>query len=515
MTPSIPPDDRTNSNRDDAAARYVGAIDQGTTGTRFLVYDRSARPVTSAYAGHEPIRPAPGHVEHDPTTLWENTVKVVERACDQADIRAEELAAIGVASQRATVVLWDAETGQPVANAIVWQDMRTANRTEELRDNETENLIRDRTGLVPDTYFPATKLEWLLDETDVRTNPEGIHFGTVDSWLLYNLTGTHATDVTNAAQTMLFDIENRGWDEELLSIFDVPREILPTVHPSSDSDVYGETTVDGYFDAPVPITAALGDQQAALLGNGCFEAGDLKVSYGAGSFAHCNTGTDRVHSGNNLLSTIVYQEAGSEPIYALEGPIFTGGAAFDWLLDVGIIDSAGDIETVVDQTDHSEGVYLVPGFRGLAAPHWNQSARGLLVGVTPDTTRGHLVRAAVESISYRVREVVDAIGRDVPMETDSICVDSGLAENDQFCGLQADVLGTSLDRSGTEAPTALGAAYAAGRAIEYWSQSEFAAQLESAASFTPSEDTDYEPRYEQWARAVELATRWTASPYSG
>jgi glycerol kinase len=494
--------------------RYIGAIDQGTTGTRFLVYDERARPVASAYAAHDAIRPAPGHVEHDPVTLWENTVGVVGRAVERAGLSASDFAALGVANQRQTALLWDAETGEPIGNAVVWQDTRTAERVEELRAGEAESLVRERTGLVPDTYFPATTLERLLDGTDVRENPGGVCFGTVDSWLLYNLTGVHATDVTNAAQTMLFDIEERVWDGELLALFDVPRDILPTVHPSSDPAAYGETTVAGVFDSPVPVTAALGDQQAALLGNGCFGAGDVKVSYGAGSFALCNTGDERVHSENNLLSTIVYQERGADPVYGLEGPIFTGGAAFDWLIDIGVIDSADDLETIVNRTAGSEGVYLVPGLRGLAAPHWTQAARGLIVGVTPDTTRDHVVRAAVESVAYRVREVIDAMGRDTGAAPGAVRVDSGLAGNDRFCRLQSTVLDARIDRSSAGAPAGLGTAFAAGRAVDYWSEAEFAAELGTAASFEPS-DGDYGPRYEQWGRAVDLATRWNASPYSG
>jgi glycerol kinase len=486
-----------------ARTDYLGAIDQGTSGTRFIVYDRSADVVAAAYVGHDPARPAPGRVEHDPLRLWENTVDVVRRGCEQAGLDGTDLAAIGIANQRQTAVLWDARTGEPVHDAIGWRDRRTTDRICRLHADGRAADIRRQTGLVPDAYFFASKLEWLLDRVDDRS--EHLRAGTVDAWLLSKLTGTHATDVTNAAQTMLFDVDELAWSPDLLEEFGVPRSVLPTVRPSSDTAGYGETTVGGYFDTPVPVTGVLGDQQAALLGHGCLDPGDAKVTYGTGSFAICNTGHERVESDAGALSTVVYQAAGEPPMYGLEAPVLTGGAVFDWLRGVGLIDRPVDIERVLHEATRPADVCLVPGFRGLAAPHWIRTPCATFVGMTADSDGDDLVHAAVESVAYRVREAIDAIAADHDVAS-PVHVDGGVAENDDFCRLQSAVLNVPLGRPDDVTTAALGAAFAAGRAVDFWTPAEFRSHLSHPTRF----DAD-DPRhraFERWSRAVSLATQW-------
>ncbi|WP_144906303.1 glycerol kinase GlpK [Halobellus captivus] len=501
---------------------YVGAIDQGTTGTRFIVFDHGGQPVANAYETHEQRYPEPGWVEHDPEEIWENTTSVIRRALDAAGIEAAQLAAIGITNQRETTVVWDRESGTPVYNAIVWQDRRTTDRIESLERDGKDAWIRERTGLEPDAYFSATKVEWLLDNADPiklqRMRPEDVRdraeagelcFGTIDSWLIYKLTGEHVTDVTNASRTMLFDIHDLAWDDELLAEFDVPAAILPDVRPSSDDDHYGVTDPEGFLGAAIPVAGSLGDQQAALFGQTCFDAGDAKNTYGTGSFMLMNTGSEAVTSDNGLLTTVGFQRSGEPAQYALEGSIFITGAAIEWLEDLTLIDDPAESEALARAVDSTDGVYVVPAFTGLGAPHWDQRARGTIVGMTRGTRREHIVRATLESIAYQTRDVAEAMLEDSGIELAGLRVDGGAVKNNFLCQLQADVVGTDIVRPEVDETTALGAAYAAGLAVDYWeSLDELRENWRVDREFEPDRADDVEDRYARWQEAVERSRDW-------
>jgi glycerol kinase len=499
---------------------YVAAIDQGTTGTRSMVFDREGRVHGQAYETHEQFYPEPGWVEHDPEEIYQNAVSTLLSAVEAADIDADELAALGVANQRETTVLWDAETGEPVHNAIVWQDRRTTERVERLREEGKAAAIRRKTGLQPDAYFSATKLEWLLENadpiapdrggTDVRERAEAgeLCFGTIDSWLVWKLTGAHVTDVTNASRTLLFDIHDLAWDEDLLAEFDVPEAVLPEVRPSSDAEIYGYTDGD-LFGVEIPVTAALGDQQAALFGQTCFDAGDAKNTYGTGSFLLLNTGTEAVDSDHGLLTTVAFQRSGEPAQYALEGSIFVTGAAVGWLEDVDLIEDAAETERLAREVDSTDGVYFVPAFTGLGAPHWDQRARGTMLGLTRGTERAHIVRATLEAIAYQTRDVVEAMAEDSGLELTALRVDGGAVKNNFLCGLQADILESGIVRPVVDETTALGAAYAAGLAVDYWeSADELRENWRIDREFAPEAVADIDRRYERWREAVERAKGW-------
>jgi glycerol kinase len=501
---------------------YVAAIDQGTTGTRFVAVDRAGRFVAEAYERHEQHYPRPGWVEHDPVEIAENAVAVVDRGLSEAGIDPGQLAALGIANQRETTVVWDADTGEPLRRAIVWQDRRTTDRVEELEREGKADRIRERTGLEPDAYFSATKLEWILDRADpVGTDRSGgrtvreraadgeVLFGTVDAWLVYRLTGEHVTDVTNASRTMLFDLDDLEWDPDLLAEFDVPRACLPEVRPSSDDEPYGHTD-PGAVGAEVPVTGALGDQQAALFGNACFDRGDAKNTYGTGSFFLANTGADAVRSDHGLLTTVAFQRAGEPARYALEGSVFVTGAAVEWLEDVSLVADPAETAELARSVDSTDGVYVVPAFAGLGAPHWDGRARGTIVGITRGTRREHLVRATLESIAYRTRDVAEAMEADAGVGIDRLKVDGGAVENDFLCELQADVLGATVVRPAVDETTALGAAYAAGLGVGYWSDAdELREHYRVDRAFEPAADADdVDRRYERWGEAVERSLDW-------
>jgi glycerol kinase len=502
---------------------FVGAIDQGTTGTRFMVFDYDGTVVAEAYETHEQIYPEPGWVEHDPLEIWANTRTVVESALADAGIEPEQLAAIGVTNQRETTLLWDRDTGKPVHNAIVWQDRRTTDRVERLEAEGKVEEIRAKTGLEPDAYFSATKAEWLLENADPiktqRARPADLRdragdgeilFGTMDSWLVYNLTGAHVTDVTNAARTMLFDIRELAWDDDLLAEFDVPRACLPDVRPSSDDDYYGTTDPEGFLGAEVPVAGALGDQQAALFGQTCFDAGDAKNTYGTGSFFLMNTGEEAVDSDRGLLTTVGFQRSGEPVQYALEGSIFVTGAAIEWLENMEIIANPAETETLARSVDSTDGVYVVPAFTGLGAPHWDQRARGTIVGMTRGTRREHVVRATLESIAYQTRDVAEAMIEDSGIELADLKVDGGAVKNNFLCQLQADIIGTDIVRPEVDETTALGAAYAAGLAVGYWSDLDaLRNNWRVDREFEPRMDGDEaDAKYERWGEAVERARDW-------
>jgi glycerol kinase len=502
---------------------YVGAIDQGTTGTRFMVFDHGGRVIASAYEKHEQIYPEPGWVEHDPIEIWEKTKTVITEALDEADLDSTQLEALGVTNQRETTLLWSRDTGSPIQNAIVWQDRRTTDRIESLDAEGKVEEIREKTGLEADAYFSATKAEWLLDNADPiktqRARPAGLRqraeegeilFGTIDSWLIYNLTGNHITEVTNASRTMLFNIHDLAWDDDLLAEFDVPREMLPDVRPSSDDEYYGYTDPDGFLDAEIPVAGAFGDQQAALFGQTCFDVGDAKNTYGTGSFFLTNTGEEAVTSDHGLLTTIGFQRSGEPVQYALEGAIFVTGAAIEWLSDVDLIEDALVSEEVARSVDSTDGVYLVPAFTGLGAPHWDGRARGTIVGMTRGTRREHIVRAALESIAFQTRDVAEAMEADAGIEISSLKVDGGAVKNNFLCQQQADIIDANIVRPEVDETTALGSAYAAGLAVGYWDDlEELRNNWQVDREFTPEMDSDEaDAMYDRWGDAVERSLDW-------
>jgi glycerol kinase len=502
---------------------YVGSIDQGTTGTRFIAFDHAGRVVANAYEKHEQIYPEPGWVEHDPIEIWENTKAVITRGLDDAGIDPNQLAALGITNQRETTVVWDRDTGRPVHNALVWQDRRTTDRVEELQAAGKAEAIRAKTGLQVDAYFSATKTEWLLDNaeplkmhtapsSDLRERAEAgeLLMGTIDAWLVYNLTGNHVTDVTNAARTMLFDVHDVGWDDDLLAEFGVPAAMLPEVRPSSDEDLYGHTDPDGFLGAEIPVAAALGDQQAALFGQTCFDEGDAKNTYGTGSFYLMNTGSEAVESDHGLLTTIGFQLSGEPVQYALEGSIFVTGAAIEWLEDVDLINNAAQTAELARSVDSTDGVYLVPAFTGLGAPHWDGRARGTIVGMTRGTRKEHIVRATLESIAYQTRDVAEAMEADSGITTTSLRVDGGAVKNDFLCQLQADILGIDIARPEVDETTALGSAYAAGLAVGYWdSVDELRDNWTVDREFTREmSEAVADERYGRWDEAVDRSLDW-------
>jgi len=501
---------------------YIGAIDHGTTGTRFMAFDHGGSVVTSAYRRHEQIRPEPGWLEHDPVEIWEATQAVVTRGLSKAGIEPTQLATLGIANQRETAVVWEAGTGQPVHNAVVWRDRRTADRAAELAASEIAGRVRERTGLTCDGYFSATKFEWLLDNADrIEPHRSGgrslrsrvaageLLVGTLDSWLLYKLTGNHRTDVTNAARTMLYDIHEMDWDPELLAEFDIPRAALPEVRPSSDRS-YGSTDPNGFLGAEVPVTGVLGDQQAALVGQACFDPGDAKSTYGTGSFYLMNTGEEAVESEHGLLTTVGFQRSGEPPQYALEGSIFFSGGAVEWLDEVGLLSEPTQTATLAREAESNRGVYLVPALAGLGGPHWDRNARGTILGLTRGTEQKHIVRAALESIAYQTRDIAEAMAADTGVETTTLRVDGGAVRNNFLCQLQADILKRKLVRPQVDETTALGAAYAAGLAVGYWETLE---QLRGHwcvdRAFEPELPADEADRmYSRWGDAVERSLDW-------
>ena len=505
------------------ATSYVGAIDQGTTGTRFMVFDHGGQVITNAYKKHEQIYPEPGWVEHDPTEIWENTKHVIQEGLESADLDPTQLEALGITNQRETTIVWDRDTGKPVFNALVWQDRRTTDRVEELQEAGKVEEIREKTGLECDAYFSATKTEWILDNAEPlklesvrpgelrdRAQAGELMMGTPDSWIIYNLTGNHITDVSNASRTMLFNINDMEWDDELLAEFGVPREMLPEVRPSSDENLYGHTDPDGFLGAEVPVAGALGDQQAALFGQTCFDAGDAKNTYGTGAFYLMNTGNEAVTSDHGLLTTVGFQLSGEPVQYALEGSIFIAGAAIEWLEDVDLIYNAAQTAQLASSVDSTDGVYMVPAFTGLGAPHWDGRARGTIVGMTRGTRKEHIVRATLESIAYQTRDLAEAMEADSGVETTTLRVDGGAVKNNFLCQLQADIIQTDIARPEVDETTALGSAYAAGLAVGYWeNMDELRSNWQVDREFDPEMDGDEaDEMYDRWDDAVERSLDW-------
>ncbi len=500
-------------------AEYVGAIDQGTTSTRFMVFDHGGNEVARHQLEHEQILPKPGWVEHSPIEIWERTSSVLKTVLARTGMSATDLAALGITNQRETTVVWNRRTGRPYYNAIVWQDTRTDSIAKALDGDGRGDVIRRRAGLPPATYFSGGKIQWILENVDgVRAAAEDGEavFGTTDSWLLWNLTGgvdggVHVTDVTNASRTMLMDLETLDWDDELLGFFGVPRAMLPEIRPSSDPALYGHTTENGPLGAAVPLSAALGDQQAAMVGQVCFAPGEAKNTYGTGNFLLLNTGTEPVRSKNGLLTTVCYRFGDAAPVYALEGSIAVTGSAVQWLRDqLGIISGAAQSESLAREVPDNGGVYFVPAFSGLFAPYWRSDARGAIVGLSRFNTNAHVARATLEAICYQSKDVADAMEKDSGVRLEVLKVDGGVTANDLCMQIQADVLGVPVSRPVVAETTALGAAYAAGLAVGFWQDpEELRANWHEDRRWEPQwDDARREEGYRGWQKAVSRTLDW-------
>lgn len=494
-------------------AGHILALDQGTTSSRAIVFDRTGRAISSAQQEFEQLFPQPGHVEHDPEAIWETQRQTARDALAAAGLSAGDLAGVGIANQRETTILWERETGRPVANAIVWQSRVTAQRCEALKEQGLEPLFRERTGLVLDAYFSGTKIVHLLDSIEGlrgRAERGEVLFGTVDSFLAWRLTGgrQHVTDVSNASRTLLFNIHTLDWDEELLDVLGVPRKMLPRVVPSSG--IIGELDPE-ILGGAVPLAGLAGDQQAATFGQACFESGSAKNTFGTGCFLLMNTGDTAVTSENGLLTTIGWS-LGDEVTYCLEGAVFVAGAVVQWLRDgLGLIDTAAEVESLAEQVGENEGVYLVPAFVGLGAPYWDPRARGTLIGITRGTSRAHLARAALESMAYQVRDVLEVMQQEAEIELTSLKVDGGACANDLLMQFQADMLGVDVLRPEVQETTALGAAGLAGLATGVWADiRDISGGWALQRKFEPTMDAAERDRlYAGWLKAVGRARDWS------
>jgi glycerol kinase len=491
---------------------YVLALDQGTTSSRAILYDRAGKRVGIAQHSFQQIYPQPGHVEHDAEEIWETERRAMQEVLQASGIGPEQVAAVGITNQRETTLLWDRATGRPVGPAIVWQCRRTAKRCEELVQQGLADRIREKTGLIVDAYFSATKAEWLLNQDPglrERAKRGEILFGTIDSWLVYNLSGKrlHITDVTNASRTLLFNIHTLQWDEELLELFGIPRAMLPEVRPSSE--VYGLTDAK-LFGAEVPIAGIAGDQQAALFGQGCFDEGMAKNTYGTGCFLLMNTGERPIASRSGLLTTVAWQ-IGDRVSYALEGSVFVAGAGVQWLRDeLGILEDAAQTEVLARSVADNGGVYVVPAFTGLGTPYWDPHARGTIFGLTRGSTKAHIARAMLEAIAYQTRDLLDAMRADAGIALRRLAVDGGAVQNGFLMQFQADLLDVEVVRPADHESTARGAAFLAGLATGVWSSTEeLRGCIGATSSFEPSMDDEERARlYRDWKKAVRRAQRW-------
>ncbi len=499
-------------------ADFVGAVDQGTTSTRFMVFDHEGNEVGKHQLEHEQILPSAGWVEHSPVEIWERTRSVIQTTLNGLGLVASDLAAIGITNQRETTVVWNRRTGRPYHNAIVWQDTRTDRIASALEREGKGDVIRRKAGLPPATYFSGGKIQWILDNVPgARDDAEAgdALFGTTDSWLMWNLTGgvhggVHVTDVTNASRTMLMDLRTLDWDDELLGFFSIPRAMLPQIRPSSDPRPYGVVAAPEGF-AGIPLTGILGDQQAAMFGQVCFAPGEAKNTYGTGNFLLLNTGTTPVRSSNGLLTTVCYQFGAQPPVYALEGSIAVTGSAVQWLRDqLHLISSAAEIETLARTVPDNGGMYFVPAFSGLFAPYWRSDARGAVVGLSRFNTDGHLARAALEAICYQSRDVAEAMEADSGVQLDVLKVDGGVTSNALCMQLQADILGVPVSRPVVAETTALGAGYAAGLAVGFWRDTDqLRENWNESRRWTPQWTAEQRTTgYAGWKKAVQRTLDW-------
>ncbi|MDN4638768.1 glycerol kinase GlpK [Agreia sp. PsM10] len=497
-------------------SKYVIAIDQGTTSSRAIIFNHEGGIVSTGQKEHEQIFPKAGWVEHNPKEIWDNVREVIGQALSKANLTRHDIVAVGITNQRETAVVWDKNTGEPVYNAIVWQDTRTQSIVDRLSADGGGDRFKDTVGLPLSTYFAGTKIVWILENVEgarERAEAGDLIFGTTDTWVLWNLTGgvnggVHATDVTNASRTLFLDLKTLEWDDEILKAFDVPKSMLPEVR--SSSEVYG-TVSDSSLLREVPVAGILGDQQAATFGQAAFDKGEAKNTYGTGNFLIFNTGTDIVKSENGLLTTIGYKLGDGETHYALEGSIAVTGSLVQWLRDnLGIIQSAPDIEVLAKTVDDNGGAYFVPAFSGLFAPHWRSDARGALVGLTRFVNKGHIARAALESIAFQTREVLDAVNADSGVPLTELKVDGGATANDTLLQFQADILNVPVVRPVVAETTALGAAYAAGLAVGYWDNlDDLRKNWQEDQRWTPNmDDAERERLYRNWKKAVTKTLDW-------
>jgi glycerol kinase len=490
-------------------AKYAAAVDQGTTSTRFMVFNHSGQVVAVHQLEHEQIYPQAGWVEHDPMEIWARTQDVIKGAMQKANITADDLVAIGVTNQRETTVVWDKNTGKPYYNAIVWQDTRTDKICDMLAEDGGQDRFRPKVGLPLATYFSGPKVKWMLENVEgLREEAEkgNAIFGNIDTWVIWNLTGgakggAHVTDVSNASRTMLMNLETLDWDDEILSIMGIPRKMLPEIRPSSDPKVYGTTPAEGPVGGRIPVCGDLGDQQAALYGQTCYSPGEAKNTYGTGCFMLLNTGTEAVPSTSGLLTTLAYKIGDEPAVYALEGSIAITGALVQWLRDnLDMIAESKDIEPLAKTVEDAGGMYIVPAFSGLFAPYWKSHARGVFVGLTRYINKGHVARAALEATAYQTREVLDAMEKDSGVKLTALKVDGGMVYNELLMQFQADILGVPVIRPTVAETTALGAAYAAGLATGFWGDQESLRENWGV-------DKTWEPKMDEATRA-ELYKGW-------
>lgn len=498
-------------------SKYIASIDQGTTSTRCMIFNHHGESVAMHQLEHEQIYPQPGWVEHDPLEIWKRTQDVIKGALKKAGATAKDITAVGITNQRETTVVWDRRTGKPLHNAVVWMDTRNNKLVADMVAQVGQDAYRPRTGLPLTTYFSGLKIKWLMENsTAVREAAEAGHamFGNIDTWVLYNLTGgpnggVHVTDVTNASRTMLMDISTLSWSDEMCEALGVPQSMLPEI--KSSSEIYGYTLADGPFGGRVPVAGILGDQQAATVGQACFDVGEAKNTYGTGCFMILNTGTDLQHSENGLLTTVCYKFGNEPAVYALEGSIAIAGALVQWLRDnLKLIDDAAEVEALAKTVEDNGGIYFVPAFSGLYAPYWRDDARGIIAGLTRYVNRGHFARATLEATAYQTREVLDAMEADSGVKLQALKVDGGMVKNELLMQFQADVLGVPVIRPKVSETTALGAAYAAGLATGFWQNTdEMRANWGEDKRWQPNANSNASTElYNQWKKAVTRTFDW-------
>ncbi len=502
-----------------AKPQYVAAIDQGTTSTRCMLFNHKGEIVSVAQKEHEQIYPKPGWVEHSPMEIWERTQEVTKQAVERSGAQVGAIAAVGITNQRETTIVWNPKTGRPYYNAIVWQDTRTDKICNELAKDGGQDRFRDKVGLPLATYFSGPKVKWILDNVEgVREAAEKGEavFGNIDTWVTWWLTGgpdggAHVTDVTNASRTMLMNLETLDWDEEILEVMSIPRQMLPRIVPSSDPETWGKTKADGPFADEIPVCGILGDQQAALVGQTCYSPGEAKNTYGTGCFMLLNTGTEIVPSESGLLTTLGYKFGDAPAIYALEGSIAITGALVQWLRDnLELIEKSPEVETLALTVEDSGGIYFVPAFSGLFAPYWRSDARGVIVGMTRYINKGHIARAALEATAYQTKEVLEAMEKDSGVELKTLKVDGGMVHNDLLMQFQADILGVPVVRPTVSETTALGAAYAAGLAVGFWDDVESLRENWGVdKTWKPQMEEEKRAKlYKGWLKAVKRTFNW-------